>query len=95
MKKNLLKMHKNIDNYNYYLSKIIDEILRYKMKRNEILNDNIPIIINKEFIDDKPNKYIIIHTMNYDEINNIIDKLYLDNKGLFIDNRNLYEEINN
>ena len=92
--KNLLKMHKNIDNYNYYLSKIIDEILRYKMKRNEILNDNIPIIINKEFIDDKPNKYIIIHTMNYDEINNIVDKLYLDNKGLFIDNRNLYEEIN-
>jgi hypothetical protein len=90
--KNLLKMHKNIDNYDYYLAKIIDELLRYKIKRNEILNDNIPVIINKEFIEEKPNKYIIIHSSSYNEINNIVDKLYLDNKGLFIDARNLYEE---
>jgi hypothetical protein len=91
---NLLNIHKKFDNYNYYLSKIVDELLRYKMKRNEILNDNIPTIINKELIEQNTNKYIIIHTNNYNEINNTIEKLFLDNKGLFIDNRNLYEEIN-
>ena len=92
-KKNLLNIHMKFDNYNYYLSKIVDELLRYKMKRNEILYDNIPTIINKELIDLNAEKYIIIHTINFNEINNIIEKLFLDNKGLFIDNRNLYEEI--
>lgn len=91
--KNLLNMHMKFDNYNYYLSKIVDELLRYKMKRNEILYDNIPTIINKELIESNSEKYIVIHTINYNEINNIIEKLFLDNKGLFIDNRNLYEEI--
>ena len=91
--KNLLNTDKKFDNYNYYLSKIVDELLRYKMKRNEILYDNIPTIINKELIELNNEKYIIIHSINYNEINNIIEKLFLDNKGLFIDNRNLYEEI--
>lgn len=91
--KNLLNIHKKFDNYNYYLSKIVDELLRYKMKRNEILYNNIPIIINKELIEPNNEKYIVIHSINYNEINNIIEKLFLDNKGLFIDNRNLYEEI--
>jgi len=91
--KNLLDIHKKFNNYNYYISKIVDELLRYNLKRDEILNDNIPNIINKELIEEIPNKYIIIHTSNITEINNIIDKLFLDNKGLFIDNRNLYEEI--
>ena len=90
-KNNLLKSNSNINNYNYYLFKIIDELLRFKMKRNEILNDNIPTIINKELIEYN-NKYIIIHTFNNNEINNIVEKIYLDNKGLHIDNRNLYEE---
>ena len=92
-KTNLLDIHKKFDNYDYYLSKIVDELIRYKMKRNEILYDNIPTIINKELIEEDINKYIIIHTNNYNEIDNIIDKLFLDNKGLYIDNRNLYEEI--
>ena len=88
---NLLNKNNKINNYSYYLSKIIDELLRYKMKRNEILDDNISSIINKELVE-KNKKYIIIHTMNYNELNNIVDKLYLDNKGIHIDTRDLYEE---
>ena len=91
-KHNLLESHKKFDNYDYYISKIVDELLRFKLKRNEILNDTIPNIINKELIEENPNRYIIIHTLNYVEINNIIDKLFLDNKGIYLDNRNLYEE---
>jgi len=90
--KNLLNIHQKFDNYNYYLSKIVDEILRFKIKRNEILNDNIPSVINKEIIPEDPNRYIIIHTLNENEIDNKINQLYLDNKGLYIDNRKLYEE---
>jgi len=89
----LLEIHKDFSNYNYYIAKIVDELLRYKMKRDEILNDNIPIIINKEIIEENKNKYIIIHSINNNEINNIIDKLFLDTKGVYIDKRNLYEEI--
>ena len=90
---NLLEIHKNFNNYNYYIAKIVDELLRFKMKRDEILNDYIPIIINRELIEQNINKYIIIHTTNINEIHNIINKLFLDNKGLYIDYRNLYEEV--
>ena len=86
-------LNKNIENYNYYLSKIVDELLRFKLKRDDILEDNISTIINKELIE-KNDKYIIIHSMNFHEINNIVDQLYFDNKGLHIDTRNLYEETN-
>ena len=92
--KNLLDSRQKINNYEFYLAKIVDEILRFKLKRNEILNDNIPIIINKELIQENPNKYIIIHTNNFVEINNIINNLFDSNNGVFIDSRNLYEEIN-
>jgi hypothetical protein len=91
--KNLLDSHKNFNNYDYYIAKIVDEILRFKMKRNEILYDNVENIINKELIQERPNKYVIIHTLNNNEINNEIEKLFLDTKGVYIDNRNLYEEI--
>jgi hypothetical protein len=91
-KKNLLNIHKNIENYNYYISMIIDELLRYKIKRTEILEDTIPNIINKNKVQENPNKYIIIHTLDLNEINNIVEKIFLDNKGLYIDNRSLYEE---
>jgi hypothetical protein len=90
---NILDIHKKFDNYNYYTAQIVDELLRFKMKREEILNDNIPTIINKNFIDKNNDKYIIIHTLNTVEIGNIIDKLFLDTKGLYIDYRNLYENI--
>jgi hypothetical protein len=90
---NLINKDRKINNYNFYLSRIIDELLRFKMKRNEILNDNIPIIINKENISENINKYIVIHTNNMNEINNIVEKLYYDNYGILFDTRNLYENI--
>jgi len=92
-KKNLLNIHRNIENYNYYVSRIIDELLRFKIKQYEILNNKIPSTINKELIETNNENYIIIHTLNPTEINNIIDKLYYDNKGVVLDERNLYEEI--
>jgi hypothetical protein len=58
-KVNLLDNGRKYNNYIYYVSRIVDELLRFKMKRNEILNDTIPTIINKELIDKKTNKYII------------------------------------
>ena len=93
--KNLLnnkKSNTGNNNYNFYIAKIVDELLRYQFKRNEILNDDIPVIINKNIIDIDENKYIIIHTMNYSDINEIVEKIYVDNKNLVIDNRKLYEE---
>ena len=90
--KNLINIHKNFDNYYYYLSILVEELLRFILKRNEILEDRIPSIINKEIIQENPNKYIIIHTLNNDEIKQKIDKIFLDTKGLVLDNRKLYEE---
>jgi hypothetical protein len=92
-KKNLLNIHRNIENYTYYISRIIDELLRFKIKQYEILYNKIPSTINKELIEHNNDNYIIIHTLNPTEINNIIDKLYYDNKGIILDERNLYEEI--
>jgi hypothetical protein len=86
-------LNKKINNYNFYISKIADELLRYEIKREEILNDNIPIIINKEIMKEDFNKYVIIHTLNYYEINKTLDKLFLNKNDIFIDNRNLYENI--
>ena len=93
-KTNKIENNKKYNNYEYYLAMIVDELLRFKMKRNEILNDNIPTIINKELIEKNNNKYITIHTLNFDEINNTIDKLFLDNKGIMLNTRKLYENTN-
>jgi hypothetical protein len=91
-RKNLLNMHTNIDNYDFYLYMIIDELLRYRLKRLEILNDNIPSVIDKELIVDNPNKYIIIHNMNQDDVYHIFEKIYEDTKGFNLDTRKLFEE---
>ena len=40
-KYNLLEIYNGVENYNYYLSKLLDELLRYKIKREEILNNTI------------------------------------------------------
>ncbi len=87
---NLIDKRK-LNNYDYYISKIVDELLRYKLKRNEILNDNIPIIINKENVQSNPSKYVVIHSLNYNEINNIVNFLFRDKDEVIIDHRNLYE----
>jgi len=84
-------LNDNIYNYNFYLSKLLDEILRYKMKRDEILEDKIPIIINKDNINKNTNKYIVIDTLNIDRLSSIIDELFLSKNNIEIDNRKLYE----
>jgi len=90
---NLIHTDRKIDNYNFYLSKIVDELLRYRIKRYEILKDNIPVIVNKEYITENRNKYYVIHTNQSEEINDILDELYFNNDGILIDTKNLYEEI--
>jgi hypothetical protein len=89
---NLIYSDRKINNYNFYLSKIVDELLRYKLKRNEILKDNIPIIIDKEIIKENKNKYVIVHTINMNEIEKVLEKLFYDNNGIQINTKNLYEE---
>ena len=90
---NLIHKDRKINNYDFYLSKIVDELLRFKLKRLEILKDNIPTIINKEKITEDKDKYVVIHSINNTEIEQIVNKLFYNNNGIFIDNRSLYEDI--
>ena len=89
---NLLDNQNNLDNYDFYLAMIIDELIRYKIKRYEILQDKIAYIIDKEKIEENPKKYIIIHNKSLDDIEKIIDDLYKDNMGINMDIRKLFEE---
>lgn len=92
-KTNLLSIHDNIDNYTYYLGRITDELLRFKIKRDDIIDDHIPNIIDKNIVKLNPDKYIVINTSNQVEIENMINKIYIDSRGIHIDDRNLYEDI--
>jgi hypothetical protein len=89
---NLLDDQNNLDNYDFYLSMIIDELIRYKLKRYEILQDKIAYIIDKEKIEENPKKYIIIHNKSVDDIEKMLDDLYKDNMGINMDIRRLFEE---
>ncbi len=89
---NLINKDRQINNYEFYLSKIVDELIRYRLKRNEILNDNIAVIIDKHVIPPS-NKYIVINTNNLIQINNIVEKLYLNNNGIIVNTKNLYETV--
>ena len=91
-KYNLLDIYKGVENYNYYISKIMDELLRYKIKREEILNNDINNIINKQYIPENNNKYLLVNTLDNEDIEYRINQIYFDNKGVFIDNRPLIEE---
>ena len=91
-KKNLIDLFKNVDNYQFYLSKLLDELLRYKIKRDEILNNDIDNIIDKNYIPENDKKYIIIQTFNTDEIKNKLNELFFNNFGIYVDTRKLYEE---
>ena len=91
-KTNLIELFKNIKNYQHYLSKLLDELLRFKIKREEILNNDIPYIINKTEIPENEDKYIIFKTFNIEEIKNRIEQLYFNNYGIFLDKRKLIEE---
>ena len=90
-KNNLVQLFKNIKNYQYYLSKLLDELLRFKIKREEILNNEIDNIINKNYIPENEKKYIILQTYNLEDIKNKIDQVFFNNYGIYLDVRKLYE----
>tara|TARA_Y200000002_G_scaffold338343_1_gene307637 strand:- start:252 stop:1577 length:1326 start_codon:yes stop_codon:yes gene_type:complete len=91
-KNNLIELFKSIKNYPYYLSKLLDELLRFKIKREEILNNDIDNIINKNYVPTNDKKYIILQTYNIDEIKTKIDQVFFNNYGIYLDIRKLYEE---
>lgn len=80
------------DNESFYLDRIVEELLRYPLKRNEIIYDNISSVINKEYIVIDPTKYIFIHNEDIQEIIFLLDKVFLDKKGIILDRRPLFEE---
>ncbi len=88
---NLLDTHKK--NINIYLPMLVEEIVRFLLKRNEILDDGIPSIINREDIKENPYKYYIIHTIDPLEILKKIDNIFLDKEGLYLDKRPLFDTI--
>jgi hypothetical protein len=69
-------------NYELYLLRLSEEILRNKIKSDEIINDLIEDIIDKDKIEHSVNELIIYGSG--DEIKNIIDKLYLKEKEIYI-----------
>lgn len=91
-KLNLLNNERKINNYEFYMAMIIDELVRYRLKRYEILNDKIAYIIDKEKVILNPKKYVIIYNMSSEDIEKLIDMIYEDNKGINIDKRKLYEQ---
>ena len=91
-KTNMIELLKKSKNYEYYLSKILDELLRYKIKREELLNNEIDNIIDKNYVPENENKYIKIQTYNLEEINTKIDNIFFNNFGIYLDRRKLYEE---
>lgn len=82
----------NKNNKIYYLSMIIEELVRFKIKRDELINDEIPDIIDKNKITTNPNKYYVIHTYSINEINNLLDMYFAEKDSIFIDKRKLYED---
>lgn len=91
-KNNLIDMFKNIKNYDYYLSELLDELLRFKIKREELLNNEIENIIHKNYVPENNKKYLIIQTYNITEIENKLKQLFYDNKGIFISTKKLYDK---
>jgi hypothetical protein len=86
--KNLLN---NKNNKIVYMSMIAEELLRFKIRRNEILNDEIPNIIDKNIIVKNPNKYYIINSYSINEIYNAIDTIFTDMKDFYINKKKLWE----
>ena len=70
---------------------IAEELLRFKIRRNEILNDEIPNIIDKNIIVKNPNKYYIINSYSINEIYNAIDTIFTDMKDFYINKKKLWE----
>ncbi len=80
------------DNEIFYLDRIVEELLRYPLKRNEIIYDNISSVIDKELLIIDPKKYILMHGETYVEMMNILENIYLDRTGIQLNKRPLYEQ---
>lgn len=80
-------------NLNIYIPMMIEELIRFTLKRNEILNDQIPSIINKDHIRENIHKYYIINTMDPIQIYNKVDNIFMDKEGLYIDRRPIFDTI--
>ena len=91
-KKNLVEIHKNIKNYDYYLSRLLDELLRYKIKREELLNNEIENIIHKNYVPENDKKYIIFQTYNVKSIEEKLKELFFDNQGIHMNLKKLYDQ---
>ncbi len=88
-------LEKKRKNEEFYLDRIIEELLRYPLKRDEIIYDSISPIINKDLVIVNKNKYVLIHGEDYMELDNIIDNIYLDKKGIILNKSPLFEEHTN
>ena len=89
---NLIELHKNIKNYPYYLARLLDELLRFKIKREELLNNEIENILHKNYVPENEKKYLILQTYNIKEIDNKLEKLFFNNQGINMDLNRLYDE---
>ncbi len=80
-------------NLNMYLPMIIEELIRFTLRRNEILYDHIPSIINREHVVENPQKYYMMSTTEPSQIIQKIESIFLDKEGLYIDKRPLFDTI--
>jgi hypothetical protein len=88
---NLLDTKKR--NLDIYIPMMMEELIRFTLKRNEIIKDHIPSIINRERVVENPNKYYIINTMDPLGIIKKVESIFLDKEGLYIDKRPLFDMI--
>ncbi len=88
---NLLDQKKR--NLNIYIPMIVEELIRFTLKRNEILNDHIPSIINRERVIENPQKYYIMNTTDPMAIIQKVESIFLDKEGLYLDRRPLVDMI--
>jgi len=75
--------------YGLFLDKIVDELLRNKFLREEILEDKIDEIIDKRIIDYKNDEIVLDALSN---IQNQIRRLYENKKNFFISDVNVFSK---
>jgi hypothetical protein len=89
-RKNLVD--KGRDNEIFYVDRIIEELLRYPLKRNEILHDNISSVIDRELLIIDPKKYVLMHGETPSQMIQIMENIYMDRTGIQLNKRILYNE---
>ncbi len=80
------------DNEIFYIDRIIEELLRYPLKRNEIIHDNISPVIDRELLIIDPKKYVLMHGETPSQMIQIMENIYLDRSGIQLNKRIVYNE---